>query len=103
MCWSNNELCTSWQVLRGTFYNEKVDVFSLGVVMWELLSYTPTIAIVSGEGALVSCSATTIHHRLCTQHSASAGKCSIALLACSGMRGLILTKRCSPIHAAPQT
>jgi hypothetical protein len=39
------------QVLRGTFYNEKVDVFSLGVVMWELLSYTPTIAIVTGEGA----------------------------------------------------
>lgn len=38
-------------MLRGTFYNEKVDVFSLGVVMWELLSYTPTIAIVSGEGA----------------------------------------------------
>ena len=42
------------QVLRGTFYNEKVDVFSLGVVMWELFSYTPTIAIVSGEGALLS-------------------------------------------------
>ena len=37
-------------MLRGTFYNEKVDVFSLGVVMWELLSYTPTIAIVCGEG-----------------------------------------------------
>lgn len=42
------------QVLRGTFYNEKVDVFSLGVVMWELFSYTPTIAIVSGEGAPLS-------------------------------------------------
>ena len=39
------------QVLRGTFYNEKVDVFSLGIVIWELLSYTPTIAIVTGEGA----------------------------------------------------
>ena len=45
-------------MLRGTFYNEKVDVFSLGIVMWELLSYTPTIAIVTGEGALF------IHHHV---------------------------------------
>lgn len=48
---ANLHACINGQVLRGTFYNEKVDVFSLGVVMWELLSYTPTIAIVSGAGA----------------------------------------------------
>ena len=39
------------QVLRGTFYNEKVDVFSLAIVAWELFSYTPTIAVVPGVGA----------------------------------------------------
>lgn len=38
------------QVLRGTFYSEKVDVFSLAVVMYELLSHTPTTALVTGEG-----------------------------------------------------
>ena len=37
------------QVLRGTFYSEKVDIFSLAVVMYELLSYTPTTALVTGE------------------------------------------------------
>lgn len=51
MCRFFTTLRLLWpQVLRGTFYNEKVDVFSLGIVMWELLSYTPTIAIVTGEG-----------------------------------------------------
>lgn len=43
---------TAWwpvQVLRGVLYNEKVDVFSLAVVMYELCSYTPTVALVTGE------------------------------------------------------
>lgn len=37
------------EVLRGTFYSEKVDVFSLAVVMYELLSYAPMTARVTGE------------------------------------------------------
>ena len=36
-------------MVGAVLYNEKVDVFSLAVVMYELCSYTPTVALVTGE------------------------------------------------------
>jgi hypothetical protein len=38
------------KVLRGNFYNEKVDVFSFAVLFWELHKHAPAIAYVSQTG-----------------------------------------------------
>ena len=39
------------EVLHGSFYNQKVDVFSFGVVLWEVLKYMPTSAAIPEQGA----------------------------------------------------
>ena len=39
------------QVLHGSFYNQKVDVFSFAVVFWEVFMYMPITATIPGQGA----------------------------------------------------
>ena len=44
------------EVLLGCFYNQKVDVFSFAVLLWELFSTMPTIVAIPGQGAATNCS-----------------------------------------------
>ena len=37
-------------MLLGSFYNQKVDVFSFAVVIWEVFMYLPITATIPGQG-----------------------------------------------------
>ena len=51
-CTDNKRKCVEVQVLKGQSYNEKVDVFSFAIIIFELLSSRVAMAAIANRGDL---------------------------------------------------